>query len=157
MIAVAALVSAQIYGRSLIGTTETSVSILSCSSLSKVTIVEGNVSSNPESSTATFLVVEADYGSPFEGMNGSAFHIGVSWPVIHVIQNQTVVIHIINCASSEPHGFAIVHYFDGGVTLPPEQSYTLTFVASQKGNFTMYCNTFCAIHPYMQNGKLIVS
>ena len=76
--------------------------------------------------------------------------------MINVSQNQTVVIHIFNCASSEPHGFAITHYFNSGVTLPPGQSYTLTFEADQKGTFDMYCDTFCAIHAYMQNGRVIV-
>ena len=90
-------------------------------------------------------------------MNGSAYHLGVPWPVINVHQNQTVVIHIFNCASSEPHGFAITHYFNSGVILQPDQSYTWTFDADQKGTFTMYCNTFCAIHPYMQNGRVMVS
>ena len=118
-----------------------------------MTDVGGNVSSNPSNSNATFLIVDADTGSPFEGMNGSAYHLGTPWPVINVKQNQTVTIRIFNCASSEPHGFAIAHYFNSGVTLPTGQSYTLNFVADQKGTFVMYCNTFCAIHPYMQDGE----
>jgi len=134
-----------------------STSSLNCTTLSKVTDVGGNVSSNPSNSNATFLIVDADTGSPFEGMNGSAYHLGTPWPVINVKQNQTVTIRIFNCASSEPHGFAIAHYFNSGVTLPTGQSYTLNFVADQKGTFVMYCNTFCAIHPYMQDGEIIVS
>lgn len=152
-----ALVAVLINGNYFGGNSSSAESSLNCTTLSKIKNVVSNVSSNPNDSNATFLIVEADTGSPFEGMNGSAYHIGVPWPVINVQQNQTVVIHIFNCASSEPHGFAITHYFNSGVTLPPGQSYTLTIEADQKGTFTMYCNTFCAIHPYMQNGEIIVS
>ena len=37
------------------------------------------------------------------------------------------------------------------------QSYTFTFKADSIGSFRIFCDIFCAIHPLMQNGLLIVS
>ncbi|MHB2036146.1 MAG: cupredoxin domain-containing protein [Nitrososphaerales archaeon] len=146
--------------------TSTTASI--CDSISG-TAPSGFAKSNFIATKASFVVVESDSGA-FEGMNGSYYHTFPSsagyagynstlqnWPVIQVRQNQTVSITITSCAASEPHGFAIGHYFNAGVTLQAGQSYTFVFEASQKGEFSMYCNTFCSIHPYMQNGLLIVS
>jgi heme/copper-type cytochrome/quinol oxidase subunit 2 len=137
-----------------------------CSSILSVKTAIGFAKANFNATKVSFLVVESDE-APFEGMNGSYYHTFPpndgynatlpNWPVIQVRQNQTVEITIVNCASSEPHGFAIGHYFNAGVTLREGQSYTLTFEASQVGKFMMYCNIFCSIHPYMQNGLLIVS
>ena len=108
------------------------------------------------SSTVHFLIVESDTGV-FEGLNGSAYHLSTSWPVLNVQKGQTVVIQVVNCFSSEPHGFAITGYFNSGTTLQPGQSYTLKFVANQVGQFRVYCNVFCAIHPLMQDGLLNVT
>jgi hypothetical protein len=129
----------------------------------------GFAKSNFNASKASFVVIESDSGA-FEGMNGSYYHTFPSsagyagynstlqyWPVIQARQNQTVTVTITNCASSEPHGFAIGHYFNAGVTLRSGQVYSFTFVASTVGRFSMYCNIFCSIHPYMQNGLLIVT
>jgi FtsP/CotA-like multicopper oxidase with cupredoxin domain len=116
-----------------------------------------NATSDTPGSTATFTIIESDPGNNYEGMNGSAFHVSTPWPVIQVYQGQKVVIQIFNCASSESHGFAISTYLNSGVTVRPGQSYTLTFVANQQGTFRVYCSIFCAIHPYMQNGELLVS
>ena len=94
----------------------------------------------------------------YEGMNGSRYHsLTTPWPVIQVYQGQKVEINVFNCASSEAHGFAISTYFNAGATVRPGESYTVTFSANQIGTFRMYCSIFCAIHPYMQNGELIVS
>jgi heme/copper-type cytochrome/quinol oxidase subunit 2 len=90
-------------------------------------------------------------------MNGSAYHLTAPWPVIRVQQDQTVVIVVYNCAPSESHGFAITHYFNSGAAVSAGKSYTLTFVATEAGTFRIYCNIFCAIHPLMQNGELIVT
>ncbi len=67
------------------------------------------------------------------------------------------MIRVYNCATSESHGFAITHYFDSGAAVRPGQSFTFTFVADQPGTFRIYCNIFCAIHPLMQNGELVVT
>ena len=123
--------------------------------------IENATPSNPRpvmsnASTVYFLIVESDTGV-FEGMNGSAYHLSTSWPVLNVRQGQNVVIQVVNCASSEPHGFAITGYFDAGTTIRPGQSYTLKFVADQVGAFRVFCSVFCAIHPLMQNGLLNVT
>ena len=128
-----------------------------CSVLTTTQSAPGMANSSSTSSTAYFTIIEADPGSNYEGMNGSAFHLSNPWPVIQVHQGQKVIIDVINCASSEPHGFAITHYFDSGATVRPGQSYTLTFEADQTGTFRMYCSIFCAIHAYMQNGELVVA
>jgi FtsP/CotA-like multicopper oxidase with cupredoxin domain len=128
---------------------------------------QGFAEASNNSSTATFTIIESDPNStlaiqgypngPFEGMNGSAYHYSVPWPVMVVHRGQAVSIHVYNCASSESHGFAISHYFNAGVTVHAGSSYTVSFTASQEGNFTVYCNVFCAIHPLMQNGRLVVT
>jgi heme/copper-type cytochrome/quinol oxidase subunit 2 len=159
VVAVAALVGIVAYMTSSgsAGTTESSP----CSVLSTTQSAPGTANSSSTSSTAYFTIIESDPGSNYEGMNGSAFHLSgnetIRWPQIQVYQGQTVVIQVFNCASSEPHGFAVTHYFDSGATVRPGQSFTLKFVASEAGTFRMYCSIFCAIHPYMQNGVLIVT
>jgi len=129
---------------------------LTCASLEGTGPPANENATAPTSGQAEFLIVEADPGNVYEGMNGSAYHMDEAWPVMIVHEGQTVVIHIINCASSESHGFAITHYFDAGVALGSGHSYTLTFVATEKGTFRVFCNIFCAIHPLMQNGQLVV-
>ena len=157
-----------VYGDLLLpGHASTNTSI--CKSIAGIKVASGFAKSNFNATKANFVILESDAES-FEGMNGSYYHTFPSsagyagynstlqyWPVIQVRQNQTVTVTIMNCASSEPHGFAIGHYFNGGVTLQAGDSYTFTFVASSVGKFSMYCNIFCSIHPYMQNGLLIVS
>jgi len=117
----------------------------------------GQAVAKNSSSGANFVIVETD-GGPYEGINGSANHLSEPWPLMIVHQNQTVSIQIYNCASSEPHGFAVAHYFtpDIRLTIQTGQSQTVTFVANEIGNFTVYCSIFCAIHPLMQNGRLMV-
>jgi FtsP/CotA-like multicopper oxidase with cupredoxin domain len=167
LLAVAALSAAVVYGNIL--SHRTVGSGPSCSSVASTKSATGFAASDRNATSANFLIVESD-SSPFEGMNGSYFHTFPSsagyagynaslqyWPIIQVWQGQTVTITVMNCASSEPHGFAIGSYFNSGVTLSTGQSYVLTFVASHAGRFSMYCNILCAIHPYMQNGLLIVS
>jgi heme/copper-type cytochrome/quinol oxidase subunit 2 len=107
--------------------------------------------------TAKFLIVAADFGSPYAGFNGSYYHLTVQWPVMRVHLGQQVVITVMNCASSEAHGFAITHYLDSGIVLHEGQTSIVNFTANEKGTFRVYCNILCAVHPYMQNGELIVS
>ena len=136
------------------GQTKTTTNI--CDAINSTEKAPGIANATINAATATFTIIESDPGNNYEGMNGSAFHVSTQWPVIQVYQGQKVIINIFNCASSESHGFAITTYFNSGVTVRPGQSYTLTFVANQKGSFRMYCSIFCAIHPLMQNGVLIV-
>ena len=115
-------------------------------------------SSSSSGQVVYFTIIESDPPDPLAGMNGSYYKpLGTQWPVIRVHQGDTVIITVINNDSREVHGFAIVHYDDKGFSTAPGQRHTISFVANEVGSFRMYCNVFCAIHPYMQNGELIVS
>jgi heme/copper-type cytochrome/quinol oxidase subunit 2 len=102
-------------------------------------------------------IYEEDPPAPLAGLNGSYYKsTSVNWPVITVHKGDTVVITVINTNSSEPHGFAIDNYDPTGVSTAPGHENTITFVANKVGSFRVYCNVFCAIHPLMQNGELVV-
>jgi heme/copper-type cytochrome/quinol oxidase subunit 2 len=112
--------------------------------------------------TMVFTIYEADPPNSMAGMNGSYYYFQThpysnSYPVITVPNGTMVIIHVINNASSEPHGFTIDYYFNAGTTVRPQESFTLTFVANKVGTFRIYCNVFCSIHPFMQNGELNVT
>ena len=114
--------------------------------------------SSSSSQVLHFTIIESDPPDPLAGINGSYYKpLGTQWPIIRVHQGDTVIITVINNDSREVHGFAIVHYDDRGFSLAPGQQQTITFIANEVGSFRMYCNVFCAIHPYMQNGALIVT
>ena len=113
-----------------------------------------NPSANGAGSTAKSQVTFTLIASR-TGYNGSV-NMGTPWPLMTVHQGQTVTIHVKNEDPVEPHGFTVSHYLDSGVTLRPGETYTLTFLADQKGTFRVYCNIFCTIHVYMQNGQLTV-
>ena len=123
----------------------------------------GPPSGQPSASSSSgqvlhFTIIESDPPDPLAGINGSYYKpLTTQWPIIRVHQGDTVIITVINNNSREIHGFAIVHYDDKGFSLAPGQQHTISFVANEVGTFRMYCNVFCAIHPYMQNGELIVS
>lgn len=114
---------------------------------------------------AYFLIVEGDYPSPYAGLNGSAYvPTTTQWPTLNVKVGQVVSIHVINCATSEPHGFQISYYDDiqqnghtNLITIPAGQSYDVTFTATKAGTFRVYCGILCSIHPLMQNGALVVT
>jgi plastocyanin len=131
-----------------------------CSSLSNETSSNVEHAANGGNGDhAYFLVVAADPSSPFAGFNGS-YYVGTSvqWPTMNVHVGQTVSIHVINCQSHEPHGFAISYYDDNSlVSIQPGHSYDVTFVATKAGTFRVYCDINCAIHAFMQNGALVVT
>ncbi|MDE1852956.1 MAG: hypothetical protein KGI38_04305 [Thaumarchaeota archaeon] len=111
---------------------------------------------------AYFLIVETDPigpTGPYAGMNGSYYvPITEQWPTMNVKLGQIVSIHVINCATSEPHGFQISFYDDKSpISVQAGQSYSVTFTATEAGTFRVYCGIFCSIHPFMQNGALVVS
>ena len=131
-----------------------------CSSLgnSSESTVE-HVANGGSGNNAYFLIVEADPPSPYAGMNGS-YYVPPSqqWPTMNVKLGQTVSIHVINCASSEAHGIQVQHYGDKQViAISTGQSYDFNFTANEVGTFRVYCDIFCAIHPLMQNGALVVT
>jgi hypothetical protein len=132
--------------------------IVLASVLVVVAVLQPSVIGSPgvgSKNTVTFTIIESDRGS-MEGMNGSAYHFTVAWPVITVHQGDTVIIHLLSVNSSEPHGFTISHYFDPGVGLLPGGTYTVKFVANELGTFVITCLLFCAIHPLMDHGEFIV-
>jgi heme/copper-type cytochrome/quinol oxidase subunit 2 len=156
---VAIAVAAILMGVFLIPTMEFSMGHQS--SLSRATTTGSDFSttnSTAASKTIYITIIESDTG-PMEGMNGSAFHLGSghAWPVITVQQGETVVIHVMSVNSYEPHGFTILHYYYPGVTLLPGGNVNVTFVATEPGTFLVTCLIFCAIHPLMDYGSLIVN
>jgi hypothetical protein len=105
-------------------------------------------------SSAYFVVVMANEGMNV-GFNGSKFHSG-SWPIMNVTMGRSVTIHVINNDTVQSHGFAIQQYFSG-FSLSPGTCSDVTFVAGQLGSFTVYCYISCAIHFFMQNGRVNVN
>jgi len=103
-----------------------------------------------------FLILMSAYGyndSVLEGAGPTK-----SWPVINVTQDTTVNITVCNADTVEAHGFQIANYFDSSVvSVAPGQVIHVSFVASQAGNFRIYCAIFCAIHPFMEYGLLKVT
>ncbi|MDG6981572.1 MAG: multicopper oxidase domain-containing protein [Nitrososphaerota archaeon] len=135
-----------------------------CASVSNSTGSVQHVASGGSGGHAYFLIVEGDPPSPYAGMNGSWIgftqNATAPWPVITVKAGQLVSFHVINCASSEIHGFQITHYDDISknlISIQPGDSYNVTFTATQAGTFRIYCGIFCNIHPGMQNGELVVT
>jgi heme/copper-type cytochrome/quinol oxidase subunit 2 len=104
---------------------------------------------------AIFTVVMANEGFNV-GFNSSKYHAS-PWPVMNVSLGQNVVIHVVNNDTSQAHGLAITHYFDSGLTLSPGECSDVKFVANQPGSFNVFCNIFCTIHIFMQNGRLNVN
>jgi nitrous oxide reductase len=90
------------------------------------------------------------------GFNDSVDHSG-SWPVLNVALGERVNITVVNEENVESHGFVVDHYMPGGIVVGPKQSHTISFVADKAGTFRVYCNIFCLVHSFMQNGQLFVS
>jgi FtsP/CotA-like multicopper oxidase with cupredoxin domain len=78
------------------------------------------------------------------------------WPVLCVHPGQQVTIKVKN-TGTEPHGFSIGRYFEAGESIPQGQSFTFNFVADRSGSFLIYCTILCAVHPWMQDGLLVVN
>ena len=91
-----------------------------------------------------------------QGFNGS-LAMPPPWPVLSVQHGETVTIHLKNEDPVEAHGFGITHYLAGGVTIRPGETYRFSFLADENGTFKVYCNIFCTVHVYMQNGQLVVA
>ena len=105
-----------------------------------------------------FLIIASN-----NGFNDSIAHGAPtkSWPVINVKQGQSVNITVCNI-DVQAHGFQITHYYGvtavGVVTVVPGQALKIpTFVAGETGSYIIYCDIFCSIHIYMQNGLLNVT
>ena len=106
-----------------------------------------------------FLIIASNTGyndSIGHGVPGNASN-PVWWPVITVKQGQTVNITVCN-TDFQSHGFEVQHYYDSKLnTIVPGQVLQVSFVASETGEFRIYCDIFCSIHIFMQNGLLNVT
>jgi hypothetical protein len=101
-----------------------------------------------------FLIIASN-----TGYNDSVGHgaPASTWPVVTVTQGQTVDIVVCNI-DSVAHGFQISHYYESQIeSVGPGQALHVSFVATQAGNFQIYCAILCEVHPYMQSGQLRVS
>jgi heme/copper-type cytochrome/quinol oxidase subunit 2 len=111
----------------------------------------GNTQTNTNSIHFTIVISE-------NGFNGSVSHGSAQWPIMNVHKGQSVIVHVEETSDSvQPHGFAIDHYLVSGIILRPGESHDVAFTADQTGTFRVFCNIFCTIHPYMQNGLLNVT
>jgi nitrous oxide reductase len=93
------------------------------------------------------------------GYNDSIQHGAPSkqWPIINVKQGTTVRITVCN-ADIQAHGFQVTHYSDSNIqTVTPGEVIHVSFVANSVGDFDIYCEIFCSIHIFMQNGLLRVT
>jgi heme/copper-type cytochrome/quinol oxidase subunit 2 len=101
-----------------------------------------------------------------EGYNNSIGHLSTSsgnlspskhWPVLCAHTGEEITITVVNQDIVEPHGFAVAGYMDAGVTVLPGKTDTISFYASTPGDFKIYCNVICAVHPFMQSGVLVLT
>jgi FtsP/CotA-like multicopper oxidase with cupredoxin domain len=94
-----------------------------------------------------------------DGYNDSTSH-GVpnnAWPVIDVARGSNVTIAVCN-TDHQAHGFQIRYYYDSKIeSVAPGQMLTVSFTATQRGSFAIYCDIFCTVHALMVSGKLVVS
>ncbi len=92
------------------------------------------------------------------GFNDSRIH-GLPWPIMNVTLGQSVTIHLVNCDTTQAHGFFISHYMRSGVTVAPGQCLDLPiFTADTAGTFPVYCTIICTVHvPWMFDGKFNVN
>ena len=102
------------------------------------------------------------YGTSFAVLaNGLGFNDSVDhdnyWPVMCVHRGNNVTITVENTGSSEPHGFAIAHYYSQGVSIPAGTKVTVKFTADQAGAYSVSCSIYCSVHAFMQSGLLVVS
>lgn len=111
----------------------------------------GLFNTNHNSTSVQFTITMTN-----QGFNGSRIQ-PTPWPIMNVLQGQSVTIRVENNDTVESHGFVISHYFDAGVKLRPGEFHDIVFVANQTGSFVIYCNIVCSIHQYMLNGQLNVN
>jgi len=110
--------------------------------------------SNCTSYGSTFTIIASE-----SGYNDSIGHGAPEkpWPILCAQAGDQIKITVVNDDTVEPHGFAISNYLEAGITVLPGHTQTFSFVASESGDFKVYCNVICAIHPFMQSGVLVVS
>jgi nitrous oxide reductase len=90
-----------------------------------------------------------------DGYNASRNH-QAPWPVMTVNRCDMVVITIVN-SDTQAHGFAVDYYAVKGTEVQYQQAATVQFLASRAGAFRVYCNVYCTVHIFMQDGLLNVT
>jgi len=94
-----------------------------------------------------------------DGYNESTSHDvpNNAWPVIDVAKGSNVTIAVCN-TDHQAHGFQIRYYHDSNIeTVAPGRMLTVSFMATQKGSFAIYCDIPCTVHAFMVSGKLVVA
>jgi len=101
-----------------------------------------------------FLIVASSLGYNESMVHGAPSQ---SWPVMDIQEGSNVTITICN-TYQQAVGFQVIHYLQDRMEIvAPGHALTVSFVADQKGTFTIYCAIFCAIHLYLQGGELKVT
>jgi len=100
-----------------------------------------------------FLVIASD-----RGFNDSVDHGAFAvWPVINVTKGSIADIVVCN-TDRVTHSFQIDSYYASGLNaMNTGQVIHVTFVANETGSFRIFCQIFCPIHSYMQQGRLNVT
>ncbi len=149
-------------------TVATAVALISVAGVLGLGVIFGNRASGTVGSTSAialpagcvrpadgFLVILSQYGYNDSILQGAG--LSKPWPVMNVTEGETVSIEVCN-VDVEAHGFQIAHYVDGSINVVgPGEVLNFTFVASQSGNFQIYCAIPCNIHFFMQFGQLRVT
>jgi hypothetical protein len=101
-----------------------------------------------------FLIVASALGYNESMAHGAPSQ---SWPVMAAAAGSNVTITVCN-TYQQAVGFQVIHYLQDKVeSVAPGHALTVTFVADERGTFTIYCGIFCSIHLYLQGGELKVT
>jgi len=101
-----------------------------------------------------FLIVASALGYNESMVHGAPTE---NWTVMEVPEGSNVTITVCN-TYQQAVGFQVIHYLQDKVeSVAPGHTLTVSFVAAEKGTFTIYCGIFCSIHLYLQGGELKVT
>lgn len=104
---------------------------------------------NKPGTAHTFTII-----ADLDGFNGSR-NRPTPWPVMNAQRCDTVAIVFVN-ADTQAHGLAVDFYSIRGVAPHGGETQTLSFTATKPGQFRVFCNIFCTVHIFMQDGLLNV-
>lgn len=128
--------------------------VVVAAAISGVLILKIGIPTSPCANTAgttrTFTVV-----GDINGFNGSR-NLSAPWPVMSVQRCDSVTMRFVN-EDNQAHGMAVDFYSVRGLSPQGGETQALSFTASKAGQFRVFCNIFCTVHIYMQDGLLNVS
>ncbi len=104
-----------------------------------------------KSATARTFTIIAD----LNGYNGSKLEGGMG-PSMTASRCDTVIINLVN-RDLQAHGLSVTFYALNGIETLGGDTASVTFVAVKAGTFSVYCNTRCSVHNYMQHAVLTVN